>query len=739
MKFALREQKKGGEEVKTLLVKKIAALALALVMALAWVQPAAAAAPPGFLQQHSDWHFDLTKEPDRPMTVEEFIALTVAYSYWSLGEEGDTPRDRDGDLPAQWAAPYIREEARKGVIDPAELDYQAQVTLAFAMKFLVNCNGLYGYNAINLRKFSGTAGLTTEEKLCLNTAVDYGYVAYQENMNVSVTLPRRDLTEKYLIRLETPKPQSSLTAKTAVFPHSMVFFEDCYGDKEETQRQLQLLRDNQDSFNIVSLDAIYLMESKLDPASGRRYVGDQITSEYEGQGEVIDFCHANGKQVLGGVITWFDTTILDRLVNNDQALDDCAREMVEIVESRNLDGLNIDIEMSGNQYRKTYSDLVTKVAEKLHARGKTLMLTVGGYMWAKDEAQTIYDYRVINQAADLITIVTYDIYSAHSYNNNPQANVGEMSNLTYSQRCARYAATYFDPEKVLFGLGGYGICFNTTDHKASNITMDQAAALREQYQAQPQSHGGETDDCYFTYQAEGKSYIVYYESDAGMKRRIDIAKNYGLGGVAGFYASGNHGAMFREMENGLMELPFRDVAKNIWYYDSVKFAYENRLFNGTSASTFGPDEAMTRAMLVTVLWRYEGQPEPKGSGTFRDVAGNEWYGKAVEWASENGIVNGMGDGTFAPQNHVTREQMAAILLRYGQKKGLNVAQRTDISSFPDHTKVSGWAWEAFSWTVAAQIIGGTAQGGKVYLDPQGNATRGQVAKILRGFIQTYGK
>lgn len=97
-----------------------------------------------FYDTHSDWHFDLRLEPERAMTVEEFVALTAAYSYWSVATDGDTPRDRNGDLPSDWAAPYIRAEAAKGALTPSELDYDAPATLVFVMRFLVNSKELYG-------------------------------------------------------------------------------------------------------------------------------------------------------------------------------------------------------------------------------------------------------------------------------------------------------------------------------------------------------------------------------------------------------------------------------------------------------------------------------------------------------------------------------------------------------------------------------------------------------------------
>lgn len=717
--------------------QRISALLLMLCLLTALL-PQAAAMPSSFFEQHSDWHFDLTKEPDRAMTVEEYIALVRAYSYWSVGIDGESPRDRDGDLPSPWAAPYVREAAKYGIIDPATVDYSQTITLGMAMEIIVHSKGLFGYNAINLYEFRSTEGLTNEQRLCLNTAVDYGILQYTPKMNVSTQLLRRDLEAKYLI----PSPSTVLSPVTgqkqraANYRYSMAFFEDCYNDAEKSREQLNLFKQNSDSFNVVSLDCIYLMQNKVNDANdGRSYIGEFITHDLFGeedpQLELLAFCKEKDISVLGGVIVYYDDSILRLLAADDAAIDAAIDEMIEVVDEYDLDGLNFDVEINGNTYRAVYSKLVTKLSARLHAEGKMLMLTVGGYMWDKNEATTIYDYDVIAQAADLATIITYDLHSARSYTNDPTAQAGEISNLTYTSRCMRYAATVIGADKVLLGIGGYGICFNTTDHTAKNITMPEVWALREKYKAQEKTTDAATDDRYFTYAEGGKNYIVYYESEAGIRRRAALAPAYGIAGVAGFYVGGSYTEMFDQMKKKLTDLPFTDADPTQWYYEGVEYAYKNKLFNGMSATTFEPETEMTRAMLVTVLWRYEGEPQAQNGVQFVDVPSNEWYAKAVAWASENGIVGGIGHGKFAPEDNVTREQMAAILYRYAQKKGYPTANRADLSAFPDHAAVSNWAKDAVSWTVSAGIIGGSDG----YLLPEGNATRAQVATILMRFIR----
>ena len=164
----------------------------------------------------------------------------------------------------------------------------------------------------------------------------------------------------------------------------------------------------------------------------------------------------------------------------------------------------------------------------------------------------------------------------------------------------------------------------------------------------------------------------------------------------------------------------------------MDYAVAHGLFGGTSANTFEPETAMTRAMLVTVLWRYEGEPEGY-ENTFSDVNSKDgsWYVDAVAWASAEGVVNGIGNGMFGPNGNITREQMATILFRYAEKKEIDTSKRGDLSSFPDANKISAYAKEAIQWAVAVGIINGSD--GKLL--PQGNATRAQVSAILMRFIE----
>lgn len=179
------------------------------------------------------------------------------------------------------------------------------------------------------------------------------------------------------------------------------------------------------------------------------------------------------------------------------------------------------------------------------------------------------------------------------------------------------------------------------------------------------------------------------------------------------------------------KLPFTDVSTSDWFYSDVMFVYENGLFSGTDSRSFSPNASMTRAMLVTVLYRLEGEPVGTGSSSFSDVSSGSYYEKAVAWAAANGIVTGTGSTSFSPDAKVTREQLAAILYRYAQYKKLDTDAGAKLDSFSDAGNVSGYASEALSWAVSEGLINGAS--GR--LMPKGDATRAQVAAILHRFVE----
>ncbi len=176
--------------------------------------------------------------------------------------------------------------------------------------------------------------------------------------------------------------------------------------------------------------------------------------------------------------------------------------------------------------------------------------------------------------------------------------------------------------------------------------------------------------------------------------------------------------------------PFTDVAVSDWFYSSVDYVYTNGLMNGMSDTLFSPNGTTTRAMLVTVLWRMAGEPASVADSGFSDVAAGTWYSAAVSWAAEKGIVSGIGGGLFAPNDSVTREQLAVIFRNYARVSGADVSALGDVAQFTDSAAISSWASDAVKWAVSVGLISGKGSG---FLDPTGTATRAEIATILMRF------
>ena len=183
-------------------------------------------------------------------------------------------------------------------------------------------------------------------------------------------------------------------------------------------------------------------------------------------------------------------------------------------------------------------------------------------------------------------------------------------------------------------------------------------------------------------------------------------------------------------QSGADATVFTDLISTQWYYTGVRWAVDRGLMAGISGTVFSCNTSMTRAMMATVLYRYEGEPDTDYVLAFLDVPSGQWYSLPISWAADKGIVNGIGGGKFGLNNQITREQIATMLYRYaGEYRGLDVSVRGDLTVFPDADDVSAYAREALSWAVGAGIIGGSDG----WLLPQDNATRAQVALMLQRF------
>ena len=215
------------------------------------------------------------------------------------------------------------------------------------------------------------------------------------------------------------------------------------------------------------------------------------------------------------------------------------------------------------------------------------------------------------------------------------------------------------------------------------------------------------------------STIVWFYTD-------DYTNDYGSESWSG------GGSSSKPAEN--QTFPFLDVVDTSWYYAAVKYAYEHKLFGGTSATEFSPEATMTRGMAATILYSLEGSPAVSGKSPFSDVAEGQWYAKAVTWAEEKGIVGGIDSESFAPEAGVTREQLAAILYRYAQYKkySVSVGEDTNILSYEDALQISPYAVSAIQWACGSGLMTGRTQ---TALAPVGTVTRAEVAVMLQRFCE----
>lgn len=211
-------------------------------------------------------------------------------------------------------------------------------------------------------------------------------------------------------------------------------------------------------------------------------------------------------------------------------------------------------------------------------------------------------------------------------------------------------------------------------------------------------------------------------TDKGLKTKYDftekVTKNFTL------YAK------WTEKDNGEWKNPFTDVKENDWFYDSVKYAYENDLMKGISNTEFAPDSDVTRAMFVTVIYRMENEPQTEKCA-FTDVESGSYYENAVAWANENGIVSGISEECFAPNEPITREQMAAIIYRYAAFKGYDITTSSN-TSYTDNDNISDYAKDAVIWAAEKSVMTGNTDGS---FAPKANTTRAQAASVFMRMVE----
>ena len=184
-------------------------------------------------------------------------------------------------------------------------------------------------------------------------------------------------------------------------------------------------------------------------------------------------------------------------------------------------------------------------------------------------------------------------------------------------------------------------------------------------------------------------------------------------------------------------IPFTDVVTNIWYFNAVKYVYNNGLIKGLNDYTFGPEDKLTRGMIVTILYRMEGSLAVTGDSGFTDVKSTEYYAKAVKWAKDKKIVQGYSGTTkFGPEDYILRQDLAGVLRNYARYKNKNVNVTASLTGFSDYKKIDSYANASMQWAIGTKVMNGNKDG---TLNPKGNATRAETACMLKNYCEQVGK
>lgn len=301
----------------------------------------------------------------------------------------------------------------------------------------------------------------------------------------------------------------------------------------------------------------------------------------------------------------------------------------------------------------------------------------------------------------------------------------------YNDRERGIEAGLRDAERVRFSNGAYVIPMDQVAGNVIAMLMEPDVTDSNGYDGSLYQYG------VIDYDEETMNFPIYRYTGDNPRETLVSNSSSGGGSSGGGSSSGNNGSQNEEPDepSGTQdETVFSDVSSSAWYAEAVNYVYENGLMTGISSTQFAPNNTLTRAMVVQTLYAMANKPAVSGSENFTDVSSGDWFADAVTWASANGIVSGYNATQFAPNDPLTREQLALILYGYAQMRGYNTTQSgTSIQKFTDYGSISAWALEAMDWAVNAGLLSGKGNG---VLDPTGTATRAEVAQILMNFSET---
>ena len=460
-------------------------------------------------------------------------------------------------------------------------------------------------------------------------------------------------------------------------------------------------------------------------------------------------------QVVLSVGGWDHSTYFSDVASTAARRETFAQSCLDLILEPNLDGVDLDWEypVSGGtdgvihrpQDKQNFTLLLRAIRQKLDRQGqkdgKTYRLTIAGALGSG--YLNCIEPQAVADTVDHIFLMAYDIHGpwdSYADLNAPLYTPTESSpqyRYSVDSGVSAWLSKGVASEKLVLGMPLYGYIYQGVSSKNSGLYSSFTSARSVTYNTLKSSYLNNA-----TYQklrhsrAEvpylyGNKTFISYDDPTSIAAKAELARSRELGGI-GFWelsqdAAGDliQSACSAWGSSG----PFRDVPQSAWYADAVTYVYENGLMNGTAPGIFSPARSVTRGMVAAILYRLEGEPAAP-SAPFTDVPAASYYNKAIGWAQRYGVVEGYGDGTFRPDQPVTRQQLAAILWRYARLQGLDCSQQADLDGYRDAGQVEPYAREALGWAVEAGILQGTADGA---LLPGGTATRSHTAVLLTRF------
>lgn len=691
-----------------------------------------------FLKKYNDPRFNLANDPDRAMTVEEFVAIIYAYSYYGDGVAPYSVPDKNGREPSSWCARYVCAEVSKKIIDPGKISWTEPVTVAFAAQYLARAKGKYSYDSNNLYSFTGTKNLSADDILYLSVAADHKLIQYTSGMDVSKTIRRRDAL-KYEIPKAALYAQPLFGGNGNTMRECNAYFIDCYWDLDAAKKQFEHLKSLREHITMVTFQCGYINDYNIAP--GNTYLGYDVehkealeldmNKDYKDdpQLQAVSYCHTSGISALFGVNNAsnnaFPGEAVAKMLRNTSTMQTAVNEIMHVVDKYSFDGVNMGIELPVSEYshlRSNYSTFIRMLGNALHAKNKLFLVTAGAYFTDAQESSSIYDYSAIGSVADFIHIILYDDYNDTGF--VYRKTHGPMSNLLRIGRCLRYAATKTDRRKLLLGMGSFAIDFNLTWVKAEDINYQDSVALRQQYNAPIvyENAKGEAG-AYFEYtDASSCRHRVYLETPDTAVQRAKFVQSYNLGGFSLFNLNDNYAGLFSALsKTSAYKSEIMTAMKNSLIPNSIRGEYDKPILRHEFCSII--TAIIEKCTSATAEEFLSSKGVSTNSSAFSDTSSRD-----VLISNALGIVQGYGNREFRPNNTITREEAATMLMRLAKTLGVNAPNSTPMN-FDELSSMQPWARDGVSFISACldpvsgkRVMGGT---GNNKFSPRSNYTREQ--------------